>query len=84
MRADQINNAFGAFNDEEDVIYNLLKDVNKHGYNRIFNFYGKRIAPVAFGLVTPQDLTRHLIEYLNLDERKYLVSLNSNLSFLIS
>jgi len=83
-RADQINSSFGTINDEEDVIYNALRDVNKHGYNRIFNFYGKRIAPVAFGLVVPQDLTRHLMEYLNNDERKHLVSLNPNLSFLIS
>jgi len=84
IRADLIHSAFGKFNDDEQLIYDQLKDVNLHGYNRIYNFYGERNHTPLFELQSKQNLTQNLMEFLNKDERKHLVSLNPSLSFLIS
>ena len=82
-RADLIHSAFGKFNDDEALIFDQLKDVNLHAYNLIYNFYGKRNHTPLFEVQLEQDLTQNLMEFLNTDERRQLISINPALSFLL-
>ena len=80
-RAENIYNSWG-LNDNENQIYNQLKDVNLHGYNRIFNYYGKRKHFAGLGELHFTDLTQTLVDRLDQDEIKALINLNPALSFL--
>lgn len=78
-RANEIHDAWGLLNDDEDLIFKHLKDVNRAAYTLISQSYGNRKATAT---TANKNLTDTLNYMLTKSEIAELKKLNPVLNFL--